>query len=168
MTAYNKFWNTLCTMKYKMDYCLYYQGFINKLGKSITTITAISSLTSIGFWAFWDKHPAVWAVILFVTQVIQIICLVSPPFTKAQPLKFSQNDLSKLFNDIEYDFAQISNKSDNEINKLRKTYEDTIAEIETKYLSDIDIIPIRYLEKKAKQRTLNHLDRYYNVEIEKE
>lgn len=92
----DRIWNNLYNIKFKSLYTCECSKKAERYGRLYSLFIALTSAGSIATWTAWEKIPAVWAVIIAVSQVLH----VAKPY-----FPFIKND--KEFLEMSYEFESL-------------------------------------------------------------
>jgi hypothetical protein len=91
---------------------------------------------SIGDWAITGKIRLVFAVITALSQLALALTPLMPFSNQLVSLKFALPELSRLLINIQFDWNNIDNYSDDKISKRIQTHQLVYDDIESNFIGD--------------------------------
>ena len=157
-------WYSLVDAKFKAIFLNECSRTASFIGQGYTIFLAIVASTSVGAWVVWSKYPAIWAIIVAVSQLLHVI---KPhiPFLKQGGI---YRDMSNMFESLYLQYEKIWYKLQQSSMDYKKVEKDFYnlrkeeLEIETKYA----VHPPRFqwLMRKSRKELDNTLYRFFKGE----
>jgi hypothetical protein len=162
-------WNKLTDVRFRADYSRAYSIFVRCCGGVYSFILSFASAGSIAAWAFWGRHPALWAIIIGIAQVLHVAkphigILKSEAEVLAMSFEFEQLYLAyeRLWTDFERKTIDHEAAREN-FYELRQREVD----IERMYRS-LTVLNLQFLVRAALEDTLSALRCNFNIKVENE
>ena len=145
------YWNLYVKLVYKSCYYKYFQSLFGKINWILTIFCSVVSLSSIAAWGIWKTHPAIWSVLICVSQLIQAMFPKLPYNDLLSSTKFMSSSLDKLLIQLKTDWLKIQylDSTEEEILKLIKKHETSYSELVSQFFAGTYLPTIKYCEKKA-------------------
>ena len=145
------YWNLYVKLVYKSCYYKYFQSLFGKINWILTIFCSVVSLSSIAAWGIWKTHPAIWSVLICVSQLIQAMFPKLPYNDLLSSTKFMISSLDKLLIQLKTDWLKIQylDSTEEEILKLIKKHETSYSELVSQFFAVTYLPTIKYCEKKA-------------------
>jgi len=157
-------WYSLVDAKFKaifLDECSRLASFT---GQGYTIFLAIVASTSVGAWVVWSKYPAIWAIIVAISQLLHII---KPyiPFLKQGGI---YRDMSNMFESLYLQYEKLWYKLEQgsmDYEKVGKDFYD-LREEELEIEKRYTVHPPRFqwLMRKSRKELDNALCRFFKGE----
>lgn len=165
----DKFWALYTELKHKQLYYSFYQQSSKFLNGIISGICLVASCGSIAAWEFWDKHPAIWAAIIAIAQLIQAIKPLLPFSQQIVALKFLNPELSKLMIEIDRSWDDVNRMVTNAadeyeyISNLVMKFDSSFDSLTSQFIGDTYFPKRKRCEKKAEAECRTFFKHRYNV-----
>lgn len=73
-----KYWKLLQKAIYNYIYWKDYRRRIAIVSTAVNVFSALLSCASVAAWAIWQKHPAIWAFLVGISQIVQVVYPLLP------------------------------------------------------------------------------------------
>lgn len=152
-----RYWNMFFDAKYKFFYYSFYKQYCDKITLCIKASLAIVSCASVAAWSIWETLPALWAIIIAISQIVSI-AQEYLPFAKASAgIEYLLPDLEHLTIDIASDWNRIDQIDDDEIIEKIAFYQKSIVNMESRFLSSFAFL----YTKRAVQGADNECEKFF-------
>lgn len=163
----DRYWNYMqekrCYIYYLDMYvdCSYIQD------KYIRMLSAIVSSASIAAWTMWQQYSYVWAAIIAVFHVINVVKDILPYSKRLKYMAPFIKELKLLCNKIEYNWFKVSSgkMTEEEMNELLFNFENEFIEMENEHLAKEALLNNKWFMKKAKKKTDTYFQRFKRNEL---
>ena len=148
--------------QYKFE-LFYYEAYFRHayvLDNAIKITLALLTAEFIANWAIWEELAAVWAVLIALSQVIQVINGYLPYARRVETLGPLHKSLESLYVDMEHDYIDmlITKVDPQALNELRTKYQKQWDELENTALLK-DAIPKKgFLISKADKAKVQYFE----------
>ena len=138
MDMQKRYWHEMVQVKFSVYYVDQYYGNSVKIDRRLNMFLAIVACGSIAGWAIWNKFALIWACIVALSQVINVLKPYLPYSKRVELLQKYYIDSSLLYAKMEYDWLNVANGSltENEINDVLFKYVSEEITFPGKYLVD--------------------------------
>lgn len=165
MDLYTKTWNLIENTKYKEFWIAEKAKEYKKKERNINIFLAVTSASSISSWVIWKEYAFIWASIIAISQLIQVIKPLFPFNSYIQELQNKEVllgsinlELEKLWYKLQYD--KITEKAmEREFFKIKEKINEAL-----KFRDDIIFEETPSLESKATDKVQTFLKVTYNKE----
>ena len=96
----DQFWDFMYRIKYYELFARHNRTWISRLDIGLSILLAVIGSGSITAWKVWSSLPILWAVLLMVSQLLQIARPYLPFASRVQAFRFYIPELSTLFTDV--------------------------------------------------------------------
>lgn len=142
----------------------YYQAYYMRVcffQRSIRIFSALVTCSSVALWSGWNQLPGLWASLIFLSEVVNVIMPLLPFSDRANALKFLIPRFQELAQSVENTWSRIDGTSDDAFRDPLCDYRDKSASLESQFLG-ADVIPTRRrLARKIGLLTAEHMRRYF-------
>ena len=135
----------------------------------------VTSFGSIAAWLIWPKYPLIWATILIISQIINVVREFLPFSRRINALDFFMPELDSLINFVDHTWAEIDliKLDDVTIVESEFNYRNQYLMLENKYLQNVTYLNSKKFRNKAVEERKAYFKRLYNIDgtktvIEKE
>lgn len=167
-----KYWELYVSLKHKERYYWHYRIRSVRINTAINVICALASAYSIAGWSIWGNFPFIWAGIIAISQIVQVLKPMFPFSKQLISLNFLLPDFEKLLIEVDHEWDIISgvNIDDPEeycevSNRIKFRNEEFIS-IQSKFIGNTYFPIIPRISKKAEIDCKNYFYHLYNVREE--
>ena len=137
----DKFWSMIVDFKVAEYYYTHYCTRSKRWSNLISAICFIASASSISAWCIWQQMPGLWAAILAVAQVVNVLKPLYPFDRRVNAANYLCQDIQTLLIDAEYAFAYgVYEIPDDELKGEMPDFLRRYAQIENRF-STADLFP---------------------------
>jgi hypothetical protein len=155
------YWNILYDLSVYFHYLQIYQERDQAIIRYITIFTAVTSSSSIAAWAIWQNVSWLWAIIIALSQVVNVIASFLPYKQREKTLRLVLPQIHTLLLDCEdgYDEVSKGELTDRQIHQQTMLHKRRLSGLSDQLFSCG--LPQRkgYL-KKAEERAKHDLNKY--------
>lgn len=162
------YWAMYTALKDKDFYYRNYRISSHRINTWMTIFCAVMSVTSIERWLFWKQLPYLWAFLLAVSQIIQIIQPYMSFSKQVVALDYLLPELEKLMIDIEYHWNLIEEISDQQVAKLIHKYEIQYMQLDNKFIGSTHMPLRKRCQKAARKEAIAFFYQKYQINQEVE
>ena len=165
MVLRNEFWNEYFAMGHTLEYYKCYRLSSSFWNRVLSIISLIGAGGGIAAWYGLKKYEVFWAVIVGLFTILQFACPFLKFADRISPLTFAINDIQDIFDDMSDTWTEIQyfHLSDSAIwDRLRK-YQKEFKQIEKKYLSDLDMKPVKRFRTQAQKRNEDYFAYHHDI-----
>ena len=141
----DSYWNMLQLVTYNHIYWQLYRNRISGFEIFIRASCAVLSCASIAAWSIWSFLPQLWAILLGISQIAQVVYPYLPYENRLAALKFLLPDVADLEKRVSAKWRELENSKDTTDTDYQSAlvgFEDEFLNLQQKYLGDDDI-PLR-------------------------
>ncbi|MEQ9442396.1 MAG: hypothetical protein RIG62_25375 [Cyclobacteriaceae bacterium] len=163
----DKIWYNFIRSKYQAIYLCYFNSYLRTIDRVLIIITTVSSSGSIGGWLIWTHVPYLWASILGVAQLINIIKPLLPYLKDKEQLSETYIFYETLH--LDYEKLWIEFEASEDVNAASKKYFE-LKEKELQILGKLKNIRVnnyKKIERLARRDWAEYLSINYDVKVEK-
>lgn len=157
--ALEAFWNLYGFLIYQKYYYDEYLRNSSRYEKILNIVTSVASSASIASWLLWQKYGVIWAVIVAISQIINI---VKPYFRLSEHvclLTLLQPELAKIVTEMGVEWDMFTKKtSDKIIFKAMGKAEKQFNELEARYIVPLHLSTKKKCQNLAEKYRDNYLD----------
>ena len=145
------YFDSLTQYKFELFYYEAYFRYAYVLDNAIKIFLAIVTAELIANWAIWEKLAILWAALIAISQVIQVINSYLPYARRVETLGPLHKSLEELYVEMEHDYIDtlITKVDPQALNDRRTKYQKKWDELENTALLKDSIPRKGYLLKKA-------------------
>lgn len=161
-----KIWSNFIRTKYQALYLSHFNAHIRTFDRIANIIIAIASSGTIGAWLIWKQYPIIWASILGISQVINIIKPLLPYLKDKEALAESYIFYETLH--LDYERLWIEYEADEDEQTATSKYlqlKDKELQVIDK-LKSIKVNNYKKIERLARIEWANYLQSNYNVTVQ--
>jgi hypothetical protein len=161
-----KIWSNFIRTKYQALYLCYFNAYIRTFDRVANIIIAIASSGTIGAWLIWKQYPIIWASILGISQVTNIIKPLLPYLKDKEALAESYIFYETLH--LDYERLWIEYEADEDEQTATSKYfqlKDKELQVIDK-LKSIKVNNYKKIERLARTEWADYLQSNYNVTIQ--
>lgn len=162
----NTFYALMFKVKYSERYYELYYNDIQKIDNGFSIFTGLTSAAAIAGWGIWNEFRIVWAILVAVAQVGQIVRPHLPFSYHLSSLKYLIPELRTLTVEMESDWARFDVDQPDPQTYLEKIrfFNERYTAIESKYLGS-DILPVKqgYFNN-ARDEARNHYSLLFGIQ----
>lgn len=143
-------------IRFAIFYLDLYVDRIYKRDRNIKMFCAIASSTGIAAWTVWREYAFLWSLIIAISQVVNAVKGYLPYNIILKNIRYSEKNLKRLYNKIEYNWFQIKLEefSEEKINEVLYDLKETYVEIESQcFEGEIPLYENKKMHKKAEEKT---------------
>lgn len=162
----DKIWSNFIRTKYQALYLSHFNSYIRTFDRAVNIVLAITSSGSIGGWLIWKEYPYVWASILGVSQLINLVKPHLPYLKDKEQLAETYIFYETLHLDYERLWMEVED-TENESSLTDKYFQLKDKELQVlDKLKNIKVNNYNKIETLARQEWAEYLRSNYNVIIQ--
>ena len=160
MTLQEKYWEDMTQLKFKVYYFESYFHETSLIDKCLSGFLSITASAGIGGWVIWEELKFVWAIVIAVAQILNVIKGQLPYTVRKKTLLELQNKLSIIFDVYDNNWYKVSKAqiSEAELNELVSSMRSKITAISNELI--IDSLPYAQRHYTTAQKRVSE---YYSV-----
>jgi hypothetical protein len=161
-----KIWSNFIRTKYQALYLCQFNAYIRTIDRLANIILALTSSGSIGGWLIWKDQPLVWASILGVAQLINIV----KPFLPYLKDKEQLAETYIFYETLHLDYERLWIEFETSTNEDQAT--DKYFQLKNKELiildklKNIKVNNYTNIERQARGEWAEYLRSNYNINVE--
>ena len=166
MLIQNLIWKLLYKTKMHSIYLESVRAEDEQIDRNFKIVLAIASSGSIAGWAVWQDYSYIWAVVVAISQVLNVIRPIMPYKERMKALSSLAPELRELSIDMEVKWLLIK-EGELTDEEMRKFYADMlkkIARAERKYICSITIADNEKLLEKVENKAGNYFSLHFEEE----
>ena len=138
MTLQEKYWEDMTQIKFRIYYFESYFHETSLIDKFISGFLAVAASASIGGWVVWEDAKFVWATIIAVSQVINVIKTQLPFTQRKKELSELNKKLNVIFDEYDKNWHKIAKGmiDEAELNDLVSMMRTKVTELANETISD--------------------------------
>jgi len=163
-----RYWKELYQLKVHLNYLELYLQRSEIIDRYLNIFLAISSSSSIAGWAIWQSGAIVWAIIIALSQVINVIKNLLPFKTRMKSLSGIANEFGEIDIYAEQKWFDVSEGklTEEEIHNLQFSIRQKKTKSLKKHLGNCTLPENSILMSKAQKATDIYFNNFYSVENE--
>lgn len=161
----DKYWNMYVDAKIAEYYYSRYSLVSKRWDTAISAFCLIASASSISAWYIWEQYPALWAVILGISQVMAVCKSLFPFSRRVTAAEYILQDLGPLVREIDTTWGfDGSGISEQEFRRLIQEYESRRDAIENRF-APANLFPANSkIHKQAQESASKYLESRFHAD----
>ena len=142
----------------------YYQAYYMRVclfQRIVRIFSALIACSSVAAWSGWNRLPGLWATLIFLSEVVNVIMPLLPFSDRASSLRFLIPELQALSLNVENTWSRIDGSPDDAFRAPLCEYREKSAKLESQYLGADEIPTWKRLAMKVALQNAEHLKRYF-------
>ena len=160
------YWRHFTQLKMDEFYYTEYQTSSARYMFVVSILTNTISIVLIVLWSFFDHLSALWAVVIGVMQILNMVRHQLPFSRRIDALKHFLPDLARLLNEVKRDWGRIylEELAESHINDLIYSHEQRYADLLDKYAVGGLFLENKRFAKIAEARRIDYFKGQYGTE----
>lgn len=157
----DSYWSFMEQVNFAFRYNQAYFMRIRFFQRCVRAFSAVIACSSVAAWSGWNRLPGLWATLIFLSEIINIIMPLLPFSDRANALKYLIPDMRDLANRVDIAWGDLNGSADDAFREPLCAFRQEYEAIHTKYLGADDIPNRKRLALKIARQNADYLKRFF-------
>lgn len=159
------YWDFFIATKHKACYYKSFYSLFSRINWAMTAFLNFASFSSIAAWGIWNDYSVVWAAIIGISQVLQMLFPKVPYNDLLISVKFILPEIDRLLIDIENDYfdIELGRLSDDDIKERLNIHQIRLFDITSRYFGGVYLPDLRFCASSAERDCKNYFSVNYKI-----
>ena len=162
-----KYWNALIFNRHALSQMEAFESRDRRISAVVSCFCTLASLACVAAWAIWKILPGLWAFLVGMAQIVQIIWPTTTASKRLACSKYLLPAMRTLLNNMENDWHK-HRHSEEVMRDLLVCYNDRYIQLINTYTSDIDYPLNDRMANRVETESANYFRSRFGIEIWKE